>query len=74
MLPPQDGVGRRVGEQLEWLWSRLKPVFMLSRYMTRARWWDTINSALALLTKQLQQELPAVLEKRLSTIDNTIGE
>lgn len=70
----QEGVGRRVGEQSEWLWSRCKPVFMLTRYMSQARWWDTINSCLALLSKLLQHELPAVLEKRLKSIDTCIGE
>ncbi len=57
----------------EWIWSRGKPVFLLTRYMTRARWWDTINSFLGFLTKQLQHELPAVLAKRLKIIQETIS-
>jgi hypothetical protein len=69
----QEGVGRRVGEQAEWLWSRGKPLFLLTRYMTPARWWDTINAFLALLSQLLQSELPGVLAKRLSGIDATIG-
>ena len=70
----QDGVGRRVGEQQEWLWSRGKPVFLLARYMSPARWWDTMNSFLAMLSKQLQHELPTVLDKRLKQIDESISE
>jgi hypothetical protein len=70
----QEGVGRRVGEQSEWVWSRGKPLFMLIRYMTHAHWWDAINSWLALLSKQLQHELPEVLQKRLKAIDACIGE
>ena len=66
-------MGRRVGEQAEWLWSRGKPLFLLTRYMTPARWWDTINAFLALLSQLLQSELPGVLAKRLSGIDATIG-
>lgn len=71
----QEGVGRRAGAEMpEWIWSRGKPLFHLTRYMTPARWWDTINAFLAFLTKQLQQELPAVLEKRLKAIEESISE
>ncbi|KAL4443341.1 hypothetical protein ABPG75_011078 [Micractinium tetrahymenae] len=70
----QERAGRHAGgEQMEWIWARGKPLFLLARYMTPARWWDTINAFLAFLT-QLQAELPGVLEKRLAGIDKTIGE
>ncbi|KAL4422980.1 hypothetical protein ABPG75_009177, partial [Micractinium tetrahymenae] len=69
----QERAGRHAGgEQMEWIWARGKPLFLLARYMTPARWWDTINAFLAFLTRQLQAELPGVLEKRLAGIDKTI--
>lgn len=71
----QAGSGRHAGgEQMEWIWARGKPLFLLARYMAPARWWDTMNAFLAFLTRQLQVELPSVLHKRLGGIDKTIGE
>lgn len=76
MLSPcclQEGVGRRVGEQSEQVWSRVKPFSLVARYMAPPRWWDGYNSLFALLGQLVQRDLPQLLEKKLKNIGNTIS-
>ena len=70
----QEGVGRQVGEQMEHLWSRGKPLFLVARYMTPAHWWDSMNALLELLTTLLQHELPKLLSSKLEDICKSIRE
>ena len=67
LLLRAGGVGRRVGEQMEHLWSRGKPLFLVARYMTPAHWWDSMNALLELLTTLLQHELPKLLSSSWRT-------
>ena len=69
----QEGVGRRVGEQSEHFWSRVKPFSLLARYMSRAHWWDGFNTLCALLVYRQQRDLPELLRKKLKAIPITIG-
>ena len=69
----QEGVGRRVGEQSEQVWSRVKPFSLVARYMAPPRWWDGYNSLFALLGQLVQRDLPQLLEKKLKNIGNTIS-
>ena len=68
------GVGRRVGEQTEVLWSSVKPFFKIARYMTRARWWDNYNCLLWLLSRRKQERFPLMLYNRITRIDKKLGE
>lgn len=69
-----EGVGRRVGEQTEVLWSEIKPFFKIARYMTRAHWWDNYNCLLWLLSLRKQERFPAMLADRIARIDTKVGE
>ena len=68
------GVGRRVGEQTEVLWSTVKPFFKIARYMTFAHWWDNYNCLLWLLSLRKQERLPVMLESRIKRINEKKGE
>ncbi|KAL4527333.1 hypothetical protein Ndes2437B_g02480 [Nannochloris sp. 'desiccata'] len=68
------GVGRRVGEQTEVLWSEIKPFFKIARYMTRAHWWDNYNCLLWLLSLRKQERFPAMLADRIARIDTKVDE
>lgn len=60
----QDGVGRRVGEQTEALWSILKALSKIARYMTPAHWWDTYNLAMEHISKRrLELFFPMMVRK-----------
>ena len=68
------GVGRRVGEQTEVLWSSVKTFFKIARYMTRAHWWDNYNCLLWLLSRRKQERFPVMLHNRINRINKKLGE
>ena len=73
-VPVQVGVGRRVGEQPEHLWSFGKALFQRARYVTFAHWVDVMNMWLDLMTTLRQEALPHRLHKKLQAIEATICE
>ena len=68
-----DGVGRRVGEQTEVLWSTVKPFFKIARYMTFAHWWDSYNCLFQLLSRRKQERFSTMLQSRIKRIDAKLG-
>lgn len=70
----QEGVGRRVGEQMERVWALAKPLFLRARYMTPAHWWDAINAFFMLLERLQQERMPALLSKKLAEMEGCICE
>ena len=69
-----EGVGRRVGEQTESLWSVIKPFAKKARYMAFRNWWDSYNFLFRHLTFLKQREMPISLERKLKKIGGKIGE
>lgn len=70
----QDQAARRVGEQAEQFFSRIKPFSLVARYMTPAHWWDGMNALFRLLAQLLQRETPQLLKTKTDSVALGIGE
>jgi hypothetical protein len=69
-----EGVGRRVGEQTESWWAKIKPFSKIARYMTFAHWWDGYNMLYHTLSRAKQIGLASTLESKINRIKAKIGE
>ena len=69
----QIGVGRRVGEQTEALWARIKPVAGLVRYMAQHRRHDTLEGVLHDITCQVQEDFPKLMETLVKHASQQLG-
>jgi hypothetical protein len=69
----QKGVGHRVGEQSEQVWSQIKPFALIARYMTQAHWWQGYSLVFDLLSRLKQCALPELLDKKMRNTHTAIG-
>ncbi len=69
----QDGVGRRIGEMTETLFSVLKPLTRQTRYMTLANWHDCLNQLFELQSRIKQQGFVELLSHRIVTNTKKLG-
>jgi hypothetical protein len=70
----QAGAGRRIGEQTEQLWAKIKAFTQLARYMTRAHFQDGFNMLFDFITTRRQPLAATVLAGRLQRNDKKQGE
>ncbi len=68
------GAGRRVGEQTEQLWAKMKPFAKIARYMGFHHWWDGMNFLLKLITTKAQANLPSTVLRRITNNEAKLGE
>jgi hypothetical protein len=73
LLSLQDGTGRRIGESTESLWSLLKPLTKMARYMTLAHWHDSYNQALGLITTLKQRTFTALMKTKVLNLKKKLG-
>ena len=68
------GAGRRVGEQTEQLWAKMKPFAKIARYMCFHNWWDGMNFLLQGIARKTQAKMPATLLRRITSNETKLGE
>ena len=68
------GAGRRVGEQTEQLWAKMKPFAKIARYMAFHHFWDGMNFLLKSITRKTQANLPTTLLRRITHNEAKLGE
>ena len=68
------GAGRRVGEQTEQFWAKVKPYSKLARYMSFHHYWDGYNMLLDAITFTAQANFVATLLRRIKQNEEKLGE